>query len=112
MAGNYSALGQGVLRSADFGQTWAHFGLVEAQTVVVGTSEDVYAMFGAPTGPGGVTNPNFEVASQPGTGTWIAPGTPAGLTDGAAQIGVVNDGTHNILVGAMWNAGVWRYIEP
>ena len=25
---------------------------------------------------------------------------------------MVNDGTHNILLGAMWNAGLWRYIEP
>jgi hypothetical protein len=86
--------------------------LANNETVVVGTSKDVYAMFGNPAGPGSVTDPLFEVASQPGTGTWVAPGTPTSLTDGAAQIGVVNDGTHNILVGAMWNAGVWRYVEP
>jgi hypothetical protein len=82
------------------------------ETVVFGTSENVYAMFGVPVGPGGSTDPFFEVAAQPGTGTWVAPGTPAGLTQGSAQISVVNDGVHNIFVGAMWNSGVWQYIEP
>jgi hypothetical protein len=50
-------------------------------------------------------------AAQPGTGTWVAPGTPIGLT-GAAQVSLVNDGAHNILVGAKWTSGVWRYVEP
>ena len=112
MAGVYSALGRGVLRSNDYGQTWTHVGMTNNETVVVGTPKNVYSMYGFPFGPGGSVNPFFEVASQPGTGTWVAPGTPAGLTQGSAQISVVNDGTHNILVGAMWNSGVWRYIEP
>ena len=112
MAGAYSALGWGVLRSADYGQTWTHVGMTNNETVVVGTLKNVYSMFGYPIGPGGVNDPAFELASQPGTGTWVAPGTPSGLTQGAAQIRVVNDGTHNILVGAMWNSGLWRYVEP
>jgi hypothetical protein len=112
MAGLYSDLGWGVLRSNDYGQTWTHVGMAFNETVVIGTSKNVYAMFGIPVGPGGVTDPAFEVAFQPGNGTWVSPGTPAGLTQGSAQLSVVNDGTHNILVGAMWNSGVWRYIEP
>jgi hypothetical protein len=112
MAGTYSALGQGVLRSNDYGQTWAHVGLGSNEAVVFGTSKNVYAMYGFPVGAGGSNDPAFEVATQPGTGTWVAPGTPAGLTQGAAQVSVVNDGTHNVLVGAMWNNGVWRYLEP
>jgi hypothetical protein len=112
MAGTDSALGAGILRSIDYGQTWTHEGLPQDETVVVGTSKNVYSMYGFPVGPGGSTNPSFEVASQPGTGTWVAPGTAAGLTQGPAQISVVNDGTHNILVGAMFNSGVWRYVEP
>jgi hypothetical protein len=104
--------GDGVLRSTDYGQTWTHVGIAVSETVVVGTSEYVYAMFGAPLGPGGSSNPAFEVAAQPGTGGWAAPGTPAGLTQGTAQISVANDGTHNILVGAMWNNGIWQYMEP
>jgi fibronectin type 3 domain-containing protein len=112
MAGSNSILGQGVLRSADYGQTWTHVGLTNNESVVFGTSKNVYAMFGFAAGPGGTFDSSFELAAQPGDGTWVAPGTPAGLTQGAAQISGVNDGSNNILVGAMWNSGLWRYIEP
>ena len=112
MAGIYSAHGWGVLRSTDYGQTWSHVGNGGGEAVVVGTSKNIYSMYGYPVGAGGTTNDNFQLGAQPGTGTWVAPGTPAGLTQGPAQISVVNDGAHNILVGAMWNSGVWRYIEP
>ncbi len=112
MAGAYSTLGWGVLRSNDYGQTWSHVGMTNNETVVLGTSKNVYSMYGFPVGPGGSSDPAFEVASQPGSGEWVAPGTPAGLSQGSAQVAVVNDGTHNILVGAMWNSGVWRYVEP
>lgn len=112
MAGAYSSLGWGVLRSANFGQTWTHVGMAINETVVVGTPKNVYAMYGYPVGPGGSTDAGFQTSPQPGTSSWIAPGTPASLTQGPAQIAVVNDGTHNILVGAMWNSGLWRYIEP
>ncbi len=59
------------------------------------------------------SNASFQVASLPGTGTWVEPGALAGPTIPlSAQMALVNDGTHDILVGAMWNSGVWRYIEP
>jgi fibronectin type 3 domain-containing protein len=112
MAGSNSILGQGVLRSADYGQTWTHVGLTNNESVVIGTSKNVYSMFGFPAGPGGTFDSSFEVAAEPGNGTWVAPGTPAGLTQGAAQISAVNDGNNNVLIGAMWNSGLWRYIEP
>jgi fibronectin type 3 domain-containing protein len=112
MVGAYSVLGWGVLRSSNYGQTWSHVGPNSNESTVFGTPKNVYAMFGYPSGPGGTSDPAFEIAAQPGTGSWVAPGTPAGLTQGSATVAVVNDGTHNILVGAMWNNGVWRYIEP
>jgi len=112
IAGAYSALGWGVLRSADYGQTWTHVGETNNETVVFGTPDNVYSMFGYPVGIGGVNDPSFETAAQPGTGTWVAPGTPAALAQGSAQIQVVNNGSNNIFVGAMWNSGLWRYIEP
>jgi len=112
MAGANSILGQGVLRSSDYGQTWTHVGLTSNESVVFGTSKNVYSMFGFAAGPGATFNSSFEVAAEPGNGTWVAPGTPAGLTQGAAQISGVNDGSNNVLVGAMWNSGLWRYIEP
>jgi fibronectin type 3 domain-containing protein len=112
MAGSYSILGQGVLRSADFGLTWTHVGLANNESVVIGTSQNVYSMFGFPAGPGGTFDSSFELAAEPGNGTWVAPGTPAELTQGAAQISTVNDGSNNVLIGAMWNSGLWRYVEP
>jgi hypothetical protein len=112
MAGAYSDLGWGVLRSTNYGQTWSHVGNNIGEAVIIGTSKNLYAMFGYPTGAGGITDPGFELAAQPGTGAWAQPGTPALMTQGPSQITVVNDGTHNILVGAMWNGGLWRYIEP
>lgn len=112
MAGAYSVLGWGVLRSGDYGQTWTHVGSGDIETVVVGTPKNVYAMYGWSIGLGLTLSPDFQLAAQPGTGNWVQPGTPAGLTQGAHQIRVVNDGTHNILVNASGGSGLWRYIEP
>lgn len=112
MAGTGSAFGNGVLRSQDFGQTWTHVGLTTGESVVIATPKNVYSMYGNPVGPGITINPAFEGAVQPGTGGWVAPGTPTTLTNGAAQFAVVNDGSNNILLGTMWNTGLWRYIEP
>ncbi len=114
IAGNYSALGAGVLRSTDYGQTWTHVGTTTNENAVFGTSKEVYTMYGFPAGFGTAFDPAFQVAFQPGNGTWAMPGTPAAMAQGggAAYVVVVNDGTNNILVGAMYNAGVWRYIEP
>jgi fibronectin type 3 domain-containing protein len=112
MAGTGSSLGAGVLRSHDYGQTWTHQGVTGNESVVLATSKNFYAMAGAPVGISGSLAPDFEVASQPGTGTWVEPGTPAALNQGTGQIATVNNGTHNILVGAMYNSGIWRYVEP
>ncbi len=112
MAGAYSAEGWGVLRSTDYGKTWAHVGGTSNETVVWGTSQAMYAMFGYPIGIGGVNDPSFERAPQPGTGTWAFPGTPPGYTQGAAQVAVVNNGTNNVFVMASYNSGLWRYVEP
>ena len=112
MAGAYSALGNGVLRSNDYGVTWSHVGSTSIEALVFGTVKNVYAMNGFPVGVGGSTDPSFEVASQPGTGTWVPPGTPAAMKQGPAQIAVINDGANNVFVGAMYNSGLWRYVEP
>lgn len=113
IAGANSSLGSGVLRSTDYGQTWMPVGGNSLESVVVGTPKVVYSMRGFSVGIGGSVDPAFQLASQPGTGTWVTPSTPPALgLEGVAQITVVNDGTHNILLGAMWNSGVWRYVEP
>jgi hypothetical protein len=112
MAGGYSALGSGVLRSSDYGQTWTHVGLATQEAVVVGTPSHVYAMYGWAAGEGATVDPTLEVGPTSSTGTWAAPGTPAAMTQGPGQAAVTNDGTHDIIIVANYNAGLWRYIEP
>jgi hypothetical protein len=112
MAGMYSAHGNGVLRSTDYGQTWTHVGQATAETVVTGTPNNVYALFGWAIGAGSTVAPAFELAAQPGTGTWSMPSTPANMTQAGGTMAVVNDGTHYIIVDAGWNRGLWRYVEP
>jgi hypothetical protein len=111
MAGVYSALGWGVLRSADYGVTWAHVGATTNENVVFGTPKNVYAMNSGAAGLDAVVDPAFQVAPAPGT-SWTSPGTPAAMKQGAAQAAVTSDGTNNVIVTANWGAGIWRYVEP
>jgi hypothetical protein len=50
-----------------------------------------------------------ERAAQPGDtwSTWALT-----MTNGPKRAAVTSDGTHNIIVGGNWNAGLWRYVEP
>ncbi len=111
MAGVYSSLGFGVLRSADYGQTWAHVGKTMNENIVFGTAKHIYAM-------DAYTSMNGEVGDAPGSGTWRSMATPwsgtspSGPIAGTVQAAVTNDGTYNIIVTANWNGGLWRYIEP
>jgi hypothetical protein len=106
----YSVHGWGELRSTDYGQTWVRVGLEGMENLVFGTSRNIYSMWGFPVGAGASIDSNLQIGAHPGTGTWVRQGT-AGMRFGPAQVAVVNDGTHNILVGAMWNGGIWRYVE-
>ena len=112
MAGIYSKLGWGVLRSTDYGQTWTHVGGTAAEAVVFGTPSNVYSMWGWAIGEGNTLDPSLEIVPQPGTGTWAPTMTPAALTQGPAQVAMTSDGTHAIAIAACFNAGVWRYVEP
>jgi hypothetical protein len=112
MAGGYSALGSGVLRSSDFGVTWTHVGQAFQEGVVVGTSKHLYSMFGWAAGPGAQVDPMLEVGDATGMATWTSPGTPASMTQGPGQLAVTNDGTYNIIFAGNYNAGIWRYVEP
>jgi hypothetical protein len=112
MAGVYSALGWGVLRSVDYGSTWTHAGMTQSETVVIGTAKGVYAMYGWAIGEGQTVAPSLEVAALPATGAWSASPTPTAMTQGPAQVAVTSDGVHSILLAASFNAGLWRYVEP
>jgi hypothetical protein len=112
MAGIYSTLGWGVLRSIDFGSTWAHVGLTGNESVVFGTSKNVYAMYGWAIGEGQDVDPSLEIAPPPATGTWTATPTPTAMSQGPNQVTVTTDGTHSIVFAACYNVGVWRFVEP
>jgi hypothetical protein len=110
MAGAYSALGWGVLRSTDYGQTWTHMGQTTQEAAVFGTPNNVYAMYAWACGACTVA-PNGQIAPQPGSSAWVAMTTPAGMTAGAAQAAVVFNGSRYVIVTANWLAGLWRYVE-
>jgi hypothetical protein len=58
-------------------------------------------------------DPSWESAPLPGT-TWNYAAVPAAITAGSGPNSVVvtNNGNHEIFVAAMWNTGIWRYVEP
>jgi hypothetical protein len=114
MAGIYAAQGWGVSRSTDYGVTWSHVGIAnsEQETCVWGTAKNVYAGYGWADGLTATDPVDFQLAPQPGLTGWTNPSTPSGLVEGPAEVAVTSDGTHSILVAAMWQAGIWVYIEP
>jgi hypothetical protein len=111
MPGQYSALGSGVLRSADFGRTWSHVGGGAQQAIVFGTPKMVYSMFAWACLSCDV-DPQMQGAPVPGTDGWQHMPTPGEMAMGAAQSATVFDGTHYVIVTANWRAGLWRYVEP
>jgi hypothetical protein len=112
MAGMYSALGWGVLRSQDYGKTWAHVGSTAPQACVWGTAKNVYAGYGWADGLTASDPTNFELAPEPAATGWASQSTPTQMVEGPAQVATTSDGSHSILVGAMWQAGIWTYLEP
>jgi len=108
MAGVYSALGWGALRSPDYGKTWVHVGTAGNENIVFGTPKHIYTMDGC---CGGV---HLQIGDPPGTGAWKASATPTAMatTWGAGSAVVTNDGTYSIIFTANWVAGLWRYVEP
>lgn len=113
-AGLYSSRGDGVFRSSDYGATWSPVGKRQYAKLVFGTSTRVYSMYGnVACMPGGCTNnPMFQVADQPGTGTWAALATTSIPPQGPTMATVTSDGTYHIIITANYGAGLWRYVEP
>jgi photosystem II stability/assembly factor-like uncharacterized protein len=111
--GGLEGPGQGVYRSTDLGTSWSRVDSGQKpQAVVWGSKTKVYAMYGWACGSCDI-DPNWEFAPLPGT-TWTYATVPAAMTAGSGPNSVVvtNDGNHEIFVAAMWNTGIWRYVEP
>ena len=111
MAGIYSNLGWGVLRSTDYGQTWTHVGNTGSAAVVFGTPNNIYSDYSWACGNCTV-DPGFQTAPQPGINGWASMTTPSGMSMGPAQTATVFNGTNYIIIGADWLSGIWRYVEP
>jgi len=112
MAGVYSDLGWGVLRSHDYGVTWSSVGNRGVQRVVFGSPKNIYSSYSFPSGIGSSADPAFQTALFPGTGGWSQPATPAAMRQGASQVAIGFDGSSYFFVSANLNAGLWRYVEP
>ena len=110
MAGIYSGLGWGVLRSTNYGQTWTHVGSTSNAAVVFGTPYNVYAQWSWACGRCTVAT-SAQKAPAPGVSGWASAPTPSNMAAGAAQAAVVFDGTRYVIVTANWSAGLWRYAE-
>lgn len=110
MPGQFSSHGHGILRSADFGQTWTHVGAAQHQAMVFGSPNRIYGMFAWACG-GCKLDTHFQSAPAPGLKGWASMKSPEAMDIGAAQGVAVFDGTHHILLTANWRAGIWRYVE-
>lgn len=110
MPGVYSALGWGVLRSTDFGQTWRRVGITSEQAIVFGTPNRIYSMFAWACAECKV-DPKLQSAPVPGITGWERMATPPEMPIGAAQAVTVFDGKNYVIVTANWKAGLWRYVE-
>ena len=102
----YSGLGQGVLRTTDYFATFTHVGDagLSQSGVVSGTPNNIYSFYGI-----GGSGPAYQTAAQPGITGWTAPTVP--MSVGAAMLATITDGRRWAVLGACWNAGMWRLIE-
>lgn len=111
MAGVGSSNGNGVFRSTDYGSTWTHVSQTNNESVVFGSSNFVYALYGWSTQT--TENTDSQYAAMPGTGAWSnpMPGTPATDIGGMHTLATLTNGGRTIYVAGMGSSGIWRYVE-
>ena len=105
VAGIYGP-GGGVYRSTDLGKTWSKV-YDGNEGLVWGTPKNLHTMWGWACAD--CTGAAYKTAPQPGTK--LSDGGNA-VPWGPNSVAVTSDGTHSLFVGAMWHAGLWRYVEP
>jgi hypothetical protein len=79
-----------------------------AQGVIYGTAKNIYAQNPGASG-GLVDQTQSQRAAFPGD-TWTT--WDLKMSNGPKRAAVSFDGSHYIIVGGNWNAGIWRYVEP
>jgi len=100
----------GIFKSTDGGLTWDTVSSNLSNTMI-GTGAQLYATASYASGTSGFAPRLQQAARVPGT-SWKSDTTPPDMTNGAARMATVFDGTHHIVVSANWLAGMWRYVEP
>jgi hypothetical protein len=108
LPGVYGHEGNGIYRSRDFGKTW-HVVNTTANTTVIGTPSYLYSNTAQGWDPGYALQMRASVSDD---ATWKATTDPPTMTDGSKRLVTTFDGTHYIVVGGNWHAGIWRYVEP
>jgi hypothetical protein len=108
LPGIYGNAGNGVYRSTDFGKTWKSV-TIYAMTTVTGTPNYLYGNTAQGWDPGNAQAMRATAASGD---DWVATPEVKGMTDGSKKMAVSYDGTHYVIVGGNWHAGIWRYVEP
>ena len=106
---------EGVQRSTDNGASWTKLNTpLHASQGIVATAKNIYSTEAFANNTDGF-DPLFMVSPRnPGSpgSTWKAPATPAAMHNGWLKAAVATDGSHYVIVGGMWNSGLWIYIEP
>jgi hypothetical protein len=101
---------QGIFHSLNSGDSWVRVPNSTDTSAMVATASRIYTSYGWAYFKDPIS-PVLGHVDRTGN-TWIADPDPEGMTNGAVNLVVTNDGTHNIIVGAFYNAGIWRYVEP
>jgi len=99
----------GVFKTTDGGAHWTNIAKTGSNSVFA-TPTKIYSTYAWASGSAAV-DPGLQSASRDADTAWKVTPTPKGMTNGAKYVAVTSDGTHSILVGAFWNAGIFRYVE-
>jgi hypothetical protein len=101
------SMGSGVYKSTDVGATWKQLTNTWKTTTVVATATTLYTTNAdANDGTAGLRH-----ASLANDNAWTNDPSPQGMR-GGFDMDVTFDGKNYILLGGMWETGIWRYIEP
>ena len=106
---------EGLHRSADGGLNWVKLNTPQAYSqAVVATATKLYSVASFANNTSGFP-PNLMTAPRtPGTpgAQWTSQTTPAAMNNGWLHADLALLGTHYVIVGGCWNAGLWIFIEP
>jgi hypothetical protein len=100
----------GIWRSTNNGLNWTKVYGTDGVTTITATPTTLYAQRAAPTT--GTSSPKIATALRSAGASWTGQSDPSGMTNGAKKLVVTqNPAGQYVVVGANWDAGIWRYVE-